>query len=158
MQSYEYYLIESAMFKRFYAELENIYSFYFDFSIINTIFANGYKHKVMNKLPLEHTDDAVIRSIKQAITSIIPKDARVILFGSRARNEAKADSDWDILVLLNKDRVEEGDHDEYSYPLWELGWRINQMIHPIIYSMKEWAMRKGSPFYENVEREGVELC
>lgn len=34
----------------------------------------------MNKLPLEHTDDAVIRSIKQAITSIIPKDARVILF------------------------------------------------------------------------------
>ena len=55
----------------------------------------------MNKLPLEHTDDAVIRSIKQAITSIIPKDARVILFGSRARNEAKADSDWDILVLLN---------------------------------------------------------
>ena len=112
----------------------------------------------MNKLPLEHTDDAVIRSIKQAITSIIPKDARVILFGSRARNEAKADSDWDILVLLNKERVEEGDHDEYSYPLGELGWRINQMIHPIIYSMKEWAMRKGSPFYENVEREGVELC
>lgn len=112
----------------------------------------------MNKLPLEHTDDAVIRYIKQAITSIIPKDARVILFGSRARNEAKADSDWDILVLLNKDRVEEGDHDEYSYPLWELGWRINQMIHPIIYSMKEWAMRKGSPFYENVEREGIELC
>jgi hypothetical protein len=80
------------------------------------------------------------------------------LYFSAREPETKADSDWDILVLLNKDRVEEGDHDEYSYPLWELGWRINQMIHPIIYSMKEWAMRKGSPFYENVEREGVELC
>ncbi|WP_259327150.1 nucleotidyltransferase domain-containing protein [Leyella stercorea] len=122
------------------------------------MFANGYKYKVMNRLSLEHTDDAVIRSIKETVSSIIPKDAKVILFGSRARNEAMANSDWDILVLLNKDKVEEGDHDDYSYPLWELGWKINQMIHPIVYSMKDWAMRKGSPFYENVEREGVELC
>lgn len=75
----------------------------------------------MNRLSLEHTDDAVIRSIKETISSIIPKDAKVILFGSRARNEAMANSDWDILVLLNKDKVEEGDHDDYSYPLWELG-------------------------------------
>ena len=87
----------------------------------------------MNRLSLEHTDDAVIRSIKETVSSIIPKDAKVILFGSRARNEAMANSDWDILVLLNKDKVEEGDHDDYSYPLWELCWKINQMIHPIIY-------------------------
>ena len=79
----------------------------------------------MNRLSLEHTDDAVIRSIKETVSSIIPKDAKVILFGSRARNEAMANSDWDILVLLNKDKVEEGDHDDYSYPLWELGWTIN---------------------------------
>ena len=72
----------------------------------------------MNRLSLEHTDDAVIRSIKETVSSIIPKDAKVILFGSRARNEAMANSDWDILVLLNKDKVEEGDHDDYSYPLW----------------------------------------
>lgn len=50
----------------------------------------------MNRLSLEHTDDAVIRSIKETVSSIIPKDAKVILFGSRARNEAMANSDWDI--------------------------------------------------------------
>lgn len=33
----------------------------------------------MNRLSLEHTDDAVIRSIKETISSIIPKDAKVIL-------------------------------------------------------------------------------
>lgn len=49
----------------------------------------------------------------------MPKDAKVILFGSRARRDAKADSDWDILVLLNKDKIDEQDHDNYTYPLWE---------------------------------------
>ena len=90
--------------------------------------------------------------------SIMPKDAKVILFGSRARRDAKADSDWDILVLLNKDKIDEQDHDNYTYPLWELGWQINQMIHPIVYSMKDWQSKKGSPFYNNVEEEGVMLC
>ena len=84
----------------------------------------------------------------------MPKDAKVILFGSRARRDAKADSDWDILVLLNKDKIDEQDHDNYTYPLWELGWQINQMIHPIVYSMKDWNSKKGSPFYNNVEEEG----
>ena len=46
----------------------------------------------------------------------MPKDAKVILFGSRARRDAKADSDWDILVLLNKDKIDEQDHDNYTYP------------------------------------------
>ena len=32
------------------------------------------------------------------------------------------------------------------------------MIHPIVYSMKDWQSKKGSPFYNNVEEEGVMLC
>ena len=86
------------------------------------------------------------------------KMPRLFFFGSRARRDAKADSDWDILVLLNKDKIDEQDHDNYTYPLWELGWQINQMIHPIVYSMKDWNSKKGSPFYNNVEEEGVMLC
>ena len=105
----------------------------------------------------EHLEDEVLKSIQKKAESIMPKDAKVILFGSRARRDAKADSDWDILVLLNKDKIDEQDHDNYTYPLWELGWQINQMIHPIVYSMKDWNSKKGSPFYNNVEEEGVML-
>lgn len=112
----------------------------------------------MTTLSNEHFNDEVLRSIQAKATSIMPKDAKVILFGSRARKEAKADSDWDILVLLNKDKIEEKDHDNFTYPFWELGWQIHQMIHPIVYSMNEWAKRKGSPFYENVESEGIVIC
>ena len=105
----------------------------------------------------EHLEDEVLKSIQKKAESIMPKDAKVILFGSRARRDAKADSDWDILVLLNKDKIDEQDHDNYTYPLWELRWQINQMIHPIVYSMKDWQSKKGSPFYNNVEEEGVML-
>lgn len=112
----------------------------------------------MTILAREHLDDEVLNSIRRKAVSIMPKDAKVILFGSRARKDAKADSDWDILVLLNKDKIEEQDHDDYTYPFWELGWEINQMIHPIIYSLKDWNGKKRSPFFNNVETEGVMLC
>lgn len=112
----------------------------------------------MTTITREHLENEVLKSIQKKAESIMPKDAKVILFGSRARRDAKADSDWDILVLLNKDKIDEQDHDNYTYPLWELGWQINQMIHPIVYSMKDWQSKKGSPFYNNVEEEGLQLC
>lgn len=99
----------------------------------------------MTTITREHLEDEVLKSIQKKAESIMPKDA-------------KADSDWDILVLLNKDKIDEQDHDNYTYPLWELGWQINQMIHPIVYSMKDWQSKKGSPFYNNVESEGLQLC
>lgn len=112
----------------------------------------------MTAVTKERLEDEVLMSIRQKAESIMPGDARVILFGSRARQDAKEDSDWDILVLLNKDKIVEKDHDDYTYPFWELGWEINQMIHPIVYSMSDWEKKKGSPFFDNVEREGVVLC
>ena len=106
---------------------------------------------VVNK---ERLEDEVLKSIQKKAESIMPKDAKVILFGLRARRDAKADSDWDILVLLNKDKIDEQNHDNYTYPLWELGWQINQMIHPIVYSMKDWNSKKGSPFIITWKRKG----
>lgn len=112
----------------------------------------------MTQATTEHLKDAVIRAIKDTVSATMPKGTRVILFGSRARHEARTDSDWDVLVLLDKDKISEQDHNNYTYPLWELGWETNQMIHPILYTHADWDRRKGSPFYENVEAEGVEIC
>jgi predicted nucleotidyltransferase len=32
-------------------------------------------------------------------------DAKVILYGSRAHKDACSDSDWDILVLLDREKI-----------------------------------------------------
>lgn len=45
-----------------------------------------------------------IKVIKGTAEEILPKDSKVILFGSRARNDAREDSDWDLLIILNKDK------------------------------------------------------
>lgn len=102
--------------------------------------------------------EQILASIQATIKQVMPVNAKVILFGSQARGDANEDSDWDLLVLLDKDKLDESDHDNYVYPLFELGWRINAQIHPILYATKEWSKRKISPFYKNVTAEGVALC
>jgi len=100
----------------------------------------------------------VITAIRNVATGEIPKGARVLLYGSRARGDARQDSDWDLLVLLDKKQLTPADHDKYSYPFWELGWRIDAMIHPTIYTKLDWENKANPIFKENVEREGIVIC
>lgn len=86
-----------------------------------------------------------------------PSMARAILFGSRARGDARVDSDWDILILLDKDRITSDDMDSISYPIRELGWELDEMLNPIMYTSKEWESKSFTPFYKNVMKEGVLL-
>ena len=102
--------------------------------------------------------DSIVSAIRNVATTGIPKGAQVILFGSRARGDAREDSDWDVLVLLNKEHQDKDDHDLYSYPFWELGWKIDAMIHPAVYTQKEWETKADPIFRNNVEREGIVLC
>ncbi len=80
-----------------------------------------------------------------------------MLFGSQARGTARADSDWDILVILDKDPLLPADYDNVTFPLTLLGWELGKAINPIMYSAKEWKEHQITPFYKNVEREGVLL-
>jgi predicted nucleotidyltransferase len=100
----------------------------------------------------------VISEIRNVASTKIPKGAQVILFGSQARGDAHIDSDWDLLVLLDKDFITQEDHDLYSYPFWELGWRINAMIHPAVYTKNDWITKANPLFRANVERDGIVIC
>ncbi|MBS7199310.1 MAG: nucleotidyltransferase domain-containing protein [Bacteroidales bacterium] len=100
--------------------------------------------------------DEILNQIKTTLRSVAP-GARVILFGSRARGDARDDSDWDILILVDKDRVGNDDFDKIAYPLVELGWRVGEAINPKLYTVKEWLKRHFTPFYKNVENDGIVL-
>ena len=99
----------------------------------------------------------VFDKIKALVQEVAPKDSLVILFGSRARGDAKQDSDWDILIVLPKKTLVQADYDEVSYPLVELGWELNEQINPIMYTKDEWEANRITPFYDNVQRDGIEL-
>ena len=65
-------------------------------------------------------EEEVIRKIKETSHKVVPPDGQVWLYGSRARGDAREDSDWDILILLNKLKLEAGDY-AVAYPFRELG-------------------------------------
>ena len=96
----------------------------------------------MNKDVLEHIEDTV--------RDIMPLDARILLFGSRARGDARPDSDWDILIILNKNKRTVQDINDYACPLMELGYSIGEEINPIVYTKTEWDNRRFTPLHEFV--------
>ena len=46
--------------------------------------------------------DNVIESIKQVARTVLPTGSTLYLYGSRARGDFHEDSDWDLLILLDK--------------------------------------------------------
>ena len=88
---------------------------------------------------------------------ILPKGSRLLLYGSRARGDHRPDSDWDLLVLLNRPQKEDSDFASISYPLMELGFSLGQYFSVHTYSQEEWNNMSFLPFYKNVEHDKIEL-
>ena len=103
-------------------------------------------------------DELIIDKIKDIARSTVPDGSEAILYGSRARGDARSDSDWDILILLNKDTLTQNDYDNVSYPFVMLGCNLGTEINHILYTKKEWETYQFSPFYENVNRDGIILA
>ena len=84
---------------------------------------------------------------------------KIILYGSYARGEQTASSDIDIMILVDLDELA---IKKYADPLSDMTYDINLdndvMIMPIVKNeahFNYWV--SAYPFYNNVEREGVEL-
>lgn len=100
----------------------------------------------------------VIERISDVARGVLPADARLFLFGSRARNTARSDSDWDLLVILNKEKREANDIYQYACPFMELGYDLKEEINPVVYTAKEWAERDYTSFHQFVAEDMIELC
>jgi predicted nucleotidyltransferase len=99
----------------------------------------------------------MLKAIKKGITYTDPK-ADVILFGSRARDEARQDSDWDILVLSQKDKITFEDEIAFREQIFELELNTGEVVSLLIYSKKDWDTKQLiSPLFHNVKNEGVWL-
>jgi len=94
-----------------------------------------------------------IQSLKR---QLLPNE-RMILFGSQARDDAHEESDWDLLVLLNREkRTFREDYNEYGYPFSEIGDKYDTLISVIIRNRRDWESRPSLLKY-NIEHEGIEI-
>lgn len=98
------------------------------------------------------TDAEFLQAIKQSVLQIAPK-AEVWLFGSRARGDAREDSDWDFLVLTDKptDKVLKW---QLRDNLFEIELAANKVIGSIIHSKQDWEDDFWmTPLYRNTKRD-----
>ena len=92
----------------------------------------------------------IIQGMSEIASRVLPKGAEAILFGSRARGDSHADSDWDVLILINGNKATGEDFDRFAYPFVDYGWSVGEQIHPLIYSYTDWDKRKYTPFYNGI--------
>lgn len=97
--------------------------------------------------------ELTIQALADISKDIMPKGCHVWLYGSRARGDASIDSDWDILVLMDKQEIDKDDFIKFSFPLIEYGWKFGADLSPQIYTTKEWNNMRITPYYQNVERD-----
>ena len=96
----------------------------------------------------------IFQEIQALKRKILPNE-KVILFGSQARGDARPDSDWDLLVLLNKEKITFKDENKYAYPFAEIGWNHDTYISVKMYTNKEWQKSSVTTFYYNINNDGI---
>lgn len=100
---------------------------------------------------------SILKKIKETVHGVEP-GATVILYGSYARGDENKDSDIDLLILLEKEVITYSDRKRITYPLYDLSYQYDIIISPALYSKNIWQTKHViTPFYENVQKEGVEL-
>lgn len=99
----------------------------------------------------------IIEQIRKTVYGIAPT-AETILFGSEARGEARSDSDIDLLILLEGEKLTLAQEEAITLPLYALELKTGVAISPIVMLKKLWENRPfKTPFYVNVVNEGIVL-
>lgn len=99
----------------------------------------------------------MLNLIKQNVQEIEPS-AQVLLYGSRARGDAKEDSDWDVLVLSAKDELTFKEEATFMDHIIDLMVSTGEAIQLFAYGTKDWHEKHAvTPFYHSVYSEAILL-
>ncbi len=102
-------------------------------------------------------EQRLLDRVRDAVRQAEP-EARVVLFGSRARGDATPESDWDLLIVLDGE-VGPARADAVRHRLYDLALDTDTVLSAIIYSRERWESPRyrATPLHAQVEADGVPL-
>jgi uncharacterized protein len=100
--------------------------------------------------------DPIVSRFRSALDTLYhDRIERVVLFGSRARGDADADSDYDIAIFL-RDFADRWREMDLLVPLvTDILEETGLVIHPLPYPAGAWQER--TPLMHDVRRDGIDL-
>lgn len=97
----------------------------------------------------------IIRLIRQKVNEL-DNTAEVILYGSRARGDNKRDSDWDVMILLNRKTVDKKVEQIFRHHLLDIELEIGVPVSVFVYSKSEWEGKYSiTPLFKSIKKEGI---
>lgn len=99
----------------------------------------------------------IVDKIRKVAQKMKP-NVQTILYGSEARGDAREDSDIDLLILVDSDKLSYEAKDRIITPYYDIELETGVVISTLIITRKEWINRPfPTPFYVNVTNEGLML-
>lgn len=121
-------------------------------------FDRGFCIFVVYKEIIMKTDYRTMLELIKENVHEVDATAEVWLYASRARGEAREDSDWDVLVLSQKEQLTFKEEEQFMDHICDLMVSTGQVIQLFAYSSKDWYSRHAvTPFYQSVQSEAILL-
>ena len=106
---------------------------------------------------MNSTEEMIINRFRESLLEKL-QISNIILFGSRARGDADAFSDMDVIVVVSG-QYDDSAREYISECAWEAGYEHGIVVVPVVFTQDEWqnGPERFSLLAQAVEREGLSI-